>query len=536
MRISRSRLLCVLLCFFCASASNVAVAQFTEGTAVGTVTDDSGAAVSGAKVAVTNLGTGHTEEVVTDSIGYYRVLHLSPGAYDVRATMAGFKTAAVQNVIIEVGAITRADVSMQIGSVQETVTVSEGAPLVQTEEGRLSNTITPREVVDLPLNGRQVYQLVTLEPGVTATNAPVISNVPSPTSSVTFNFGFISNGSNPRGNNFILDGNSNNNEWLGGQPLIFPSLDAVQEVLVQTLNFSAEYGSNDGAIVSIITKSGDNAFHGSGFYSGRNTAWDARNFFDSVGKAPVRLNQFGFSLGGPLQHDKIFFFLDYEGSRFTAGQPATVFTENPAYRNSVISSEPNSIATLFFKDFPGPNCLTPDPNAADTQCLAEIPQIAPNRSDQYLIRVDHHLGGPDRTFARWDNDLASGNAGPAELLGAAARGFSSPFSGFFSDLAIGYTHVFNSGTLNDLRVSYERNDSNLTLSIPSSTQTAQILKADGFPPYYFGDLVFDDGTVPFGGNVFTPRNFVFNTFGANDTLAHLIGRHSLKVGFEFRRI
>jgi hypothetical protein len=138
----------------------------------------------------------------------------------------------------------------------ETVEVTGAEPLVQTEEGRLEGTLNTQEVQNLPLNGRQVYQLVSLEPGVTATNAPVISNVPSPTSSVTFDFGYIANGATPRGNNFVLDGNSNNNEWLGGTPLIYPSLDAIQEVQVQTLNFSAEYGRNNGTVVNVVTKSG----------------------------------------------------------------------------------------------------------------------------------------------------------------------------------------------------------------------------------------------------------------------------------------
>src|SRR5271170_514201 len=350
-----------LLIFLCAVFSAPAGAQLTEGTIDGTVTDSSGAAVVDVKVKILNTGTGSAVEELTDSIGYFRAPHLAAGIYELRVEKAGFKTGVVKSVSVSVGVTTRSDVALQIGSLTDTVIVSETAPLVQTEEGRLSSTITTDQVTSLPLDGRQVYQLVTLEPGVTTTNAPVISNVPSPTSSVTFLYGFIANGSNPRGNNFILDGNSNNNEWLGGQPLIYPSLDAIQEVQVQTLNFSAEYGRNNGAIVSIITKSGTNALHGTVFYSGRNTALDARNFFDFVDKTPVQQNQFGGSFGGPIIKDKTFFFLNYEGSRLTAGSPAEVFTENPAFRASVISSSPGSIAALLFGDFPGPNCLGPEP-------------------------------------------------------------------------------------------------------------------------------------------------------------------------------
>jgi hypothetical protein len=512
-------------------------AQLTEGTIVGTVTDISGAVVSGAKVTVKNAGTGATIEETTDGIGFYRAPHLSPGRYEVRVEKPGFKATFAENVGVDVDVVTRADVTLQVGSFSESpVIVTETVPLVQTEEGRLASTITTQEVTDLPLNGRQVYQLVTLEPGVTSTNAPVISNVPSPTSSVTFLYGFVANGSNPRGNNFILDGNSNNNEWLGGQPLIYPSLDAVEEVQVQTLNFSAEYGRNDGAVVNIITRAGTNEFHGTVFYSGRNTALDARNYFDFVEKTPLQQNQFGASLGGPVIKNNTFFFVDYEGSRLKSGAPAEVLTENPAYRESVIATSPTSIAALLFGDFPGPNCLGTAPPATTPTCLAEIPQVTPNRSDQYLIRGDHNFSSADRLFVRWDNNIASGNVGPQELGGAAARRFGAPFTGFFADLGIGYTHTFSSSTLNDLRFAYSRNDSKISFTIPPGTQTAQILKADGFPADYFGNLVFDDGTIPIGGNVYTPRDFIFNTYGVNDTLTHLVGRHSLKVGFEFRRI
>lgn len=519
--------------FFLAGAVR---AQLTEGTIVGTVTDPSGAAVAGAKVTVKNLGTSISSETRSDSIGYYRVPHLSPGNYEVRVETSGFKTVIVRDIAVSVGVVTRTDVSLQIGSVSESVTVSEVTPLVQTEEGRLANTLTPREVTNLPLNGRQVYQLVSLEPGVTATNAPVISNVPSPTSAVTFDFGYIANGSTPRGNNFVLDGNSNNNEWLGGTPLIFPSLDAIQEVQVQTLNFSAEYGRNNGTVVNVITKSGTNQFHGDLFYSGRNTALNARNYFDIVEKTPLQQNQFGGTFGGPIVKDKTFFFLDYEGSRLKTGAPETFITENPAYRQSVITNSPASLAALFFQDFPGPNCIGGTFPATVPTCTSENPQISHNQADQYLVRLDHQLTSRDQFYGRWVNTIASGDVGPQELEGANIRGFTAPFTGFFADLGLGYTHEFSATTLNDLRFAYSRNNSNIKFGIPTNSATAGILKAQGLPPDAFGDLVFDDGTIPIGGELFIPRKFIFNTFAVTDTFTHTFGRHSLKIGGDVRRI
>jgi len=520
----------ILLCV------GTARAQFTEGTIVGNVTDSSGAVVVGAAVRVTNVQTATTTEMKTDSIGFYRALHLQPGTYKVTVAMAGFKKAVLDDIPVHVNSTTRADATLQPGAVLETVEVSGTPPLVQTEEARLADTITPRQVENLPLNGRQVYQLVSLEPGVTASNAPVISNVPSPTSSVTFDFGYIANGSTPRENNFVLDGNSNNNEWLGGTPLIYPSLDAIQEVQVQVLNFSAEYGRNNGTVVNVVTKSGTNDFHGDAFYSGRNTALNARNFFDTVEKTPLQQNQFGGTLGGPIIRNKTFFFLDYEGSRLKDGQPVVVTTENPAYRQSVIASQPDSIAATFFQDFPGPNCTGGGIPATVTTCSAVAPQIEHNQSDQYLIRVDHHFTSRDQFYARWINTLASGDVARQELQFANIRGFTAPFEGFFADLGLGYTHEFSSGTLNDLRFAYSRNNSNVRFGIPPGSATASILKAAGLPADAFGDLVFDDGTIPIGGELFIPRKFIFNTFAVTDTFARVIGHHSLKIGGDVRRI
>ncbi len=359
-----------LLFLYCATTH----AQFTEGALVGTVTDPSGAVVAGATVQVTNVQTAIMTEVKTNAGGFYRALHLQFGTYRVTITAAGFRKTVLEGITVNVNNTTRADAQLQTGQVRETVEVTEVPTLVDTEEARLVGTVNSEEVQNLPLNGRQVYQLVSLEPGVTATNAPVISNVPSPTSSVTFDFGYIANGATPRGNNFVLDGNSNNNEWLGGTPLIFPSLDAIQEVQVQTLNFSAEYGRNNGTVVNVVTKAGTNDFHGDIFYSGRNTALNARNYFDTVEKAPLQQNQFGATLGGPILRDKTFFFLDYEGSRLRDSQPEIIATENPTYRQSIITTEPNSLAALFFPGFSRPRMH------GTHQCDAVLVGVSPDRA------------------------------------------------------------------------------------------------------------------------------------------------------------
>jgi hypothetical protein len=529
-----SRWSAVLILFWALPTS--VLAQLTEGTIAGAVTDASGAAVAGASVRITNLQTGSSSDTTTDNIGYYRQLHLPPGAYQVRIQARGFKTTVLENIAVDVNTTTRADATLQVGAAQETVDVTEAVSLVQTEEARLSSTLTNQEITNLPLNGRQVYQLVSLEPGVTQTNAPVISNVPSPTSSVTFDFGYIANGSTPRGNNFVLDGNSNNNEWLGGTPLIYPSLDAIQEVQVQTLNFSAEYGRNNGTVVNVVTKSGTNNLHGSVFYTGRNTAFDTRDFFNQGGKTPLQQNQFGFSVGGSIVKDKTFYFVDYEGSRLKDGAPTLFTSETPSFRQLVTTNNPGSLAAMFYHDFPGPACTGPAFGVDGQYCSAVSSQLERNQADQYLVRVDQHLGTHDQLYGRWVNTLASGDVARQELEGAGTRGFEAPFDGFFADLSIGETHEFTARTMNDLRVAYSRNNSSIDFALPPNTLTGAALKAAGAAPDAFGQLVFDDGVVPMGGEVFVPRKFIFNTYAFTDTLSHIVGRHALKFGFQLRRV
>jgi len=511
----------------------IACAQFTEGSIAGNVTDPSGAAIVGAAVRAANILTGATAEVKTDSSGFYRVLHLAPGRYKIVAAAPSFKKAVAEDIAVNVNSIARVDLALEIGAAEEAVEVKASGALVETEQARLASTVTNTEVNSLPLNGRQVYQVVSLEAGVTQTTAPVVSSVPSPTSSVTFDYGFIANGSTPRGNNFRLDGTPNNNEWLGGTPLIYPSLDAVEEVQVQTLNYSAEYGRNNGAIVNIITKSGGNDLHGAVFYTGRNTALNARNFFDAVAKTPLQQNQYGFSAGGSIVHDKTFFFVNFEGSRRKYGTPETFTVETPAYRQSIISSKPNGIAALLFEDFPAPNCVS---NIGPLTCETVSPQIEHGSYDEHLVRLDHHFGPYDTLFLRWVGASASGDVGAEELFGADIRGFTAPFDGFFGSLAAGYNHTFSPTTLNDFRFSYGRNDSSISFGMPANTRTAQLLKAAGRPLSDFGWLYFDDGTVGFGGELFVPRDFVFNTYSLTDTFFHTIGRHSLKFGAEAIRV
>lgn len=541
----------VILCIL--GASLAARAQRTEGTIVGTVTDPSGASVKGARVIVKNSGTAETRDFTTDEIGFYRASALRVGFYEVRVEASGFKAAIAAKVEVSVNVVTRADFQLELGSLAQTTTVEVTTTLVQTEEGRLADTIDRRQVLELPLNGREVYQLVTLQPGVTATNAPVISNTVSPNSPVTFDFGFISNGSTPRSNNFMLDGTTNNNEWLGGTPVLFPSVDAIQELQVQTLNFSAEYGRNNGAVVNVITRSGTNELHGSVFYFHRNSALNARNTFDRIEKAPLLQHLFGVAVGAPIVKNKTFFFGTYEGSRRKDGQAELVTVETPEFRQLVATTRPGSFADLFLSNFPAPPCLpgtsrdtgsiaAPSGGSFAVGPLDGIPdvcdstpsQVQASRANQYLLRLDHNFQEHDRLFVRWIANHAYADVSRQELLNANMRGFQSPLDGFFADLNIGYTHEFTPTWINDFRFAYSRNNSRIRFNVPDGTVRSQ-LDAAGTPDF-FAHLSFDDGIIPFGGAIYIPRDFIFNTYSFVDTASQTIGRHSLRYGFEFRLI
>src|SRR5271165_132587 len=299
-------------------------AQTFRGTILGTVTDPSGAVVSGAKVVVKNTGTGLQRETETSADGSYSLPELPIGTYSVTVTQTGFQTFVATGITVDVAAQRRVDAAMKTGEISTKVEVSaDQLPLVETTTNTLGGILTQNDVKDLPINGRDYTKLIFLNPGV-AGSPDQITDSPG-------SFGeFSMNGARGRANNFLLDGTDMNDGYRNNPaineagvfatPATILPIDAVAEMNVLS-NFEPEYGRNGGAIVNIVTKSGTNALHGSLFEYFRNDALDARNYFDpsSSPKAPFHNNQFGGSLGGPIVKDKTFFYLDYEGQRENVG-------------------------------------------------------------------------------------------------------------------------------------------------------------------------------------------------------------------------
>jgi len=294
-------------------------AQQFNGTLRGSVVDSTGAVLPGAQVSVVETGTNDTRALQTDARGAWVLPNLKPGTYRVTVTLDGFKTAALDNVKLDVQGMRELEIKLEVGTAAETVTVSGAAAAVEVVSSTMSQTIENKRMVDLPLNGRNPFSLATLAPGVTPTSnnggsSPSISGGRNATSEVAIDG--VSN-VNAENNVSILDLNYT------------PSVDAVQEFSVQTNAVSAEFGRLGGGVINLITKSGSNTLRATAWEFARNAKMDATNFFTNRSggkKGAFKRNQFGGNLGGPINRDKTFFFANYEGLR----QQSAHLLEGPA--------------------------------------------------------------------------------------------------------------------------------------------------------------------------------------------------------------
>lgn len=365
----RSRSLAVtgrFLLLFAGLGLATAHAQF-KASIQGTVLDPKGAAVSGAKVAVLNPETGSSRETVASEQGFYRVAELPPGQYTVTVQAESFKASVSKGVIVEAEQPRGFDVTLEVGAVSEQVTVTADAEALNTENANTSNTITAKEIHQLPQFGRDPYELVRLTPGVfgdgsrsgdgTANNLP---NASGPGGSVQSIFQIenqvqvVANGQRTASNNFSVDGVSVNSLGYGGTAVITPNQDSVQEITIVSNSYSAEDGRGTGAQVKVVSKSGTNHLHGAGFFNYQDPNWNAYNKYryrdpNGNGAGPVRVNnnyrQFGGDLGGSIWKDKAFFFFSYEGLRQNSSDTSDrLWVETQAFRSLVANARPGSVA------------------------------------------------------------------------------------------------------------------------------------------------------------------------------------------------
>ena len=354
---------CLVVCC-CLLLAVVAVAQIQNGQFSGTVTDPTGAAIANAKVTATNSATGISQTTTSNASGFFSIKELLPGNYDLSVQASGFRDFSNKGVTINAGTVTRVDAKMLVGQAKEVVEVSGEASVVQTDDPKLANIVTGDQVADLPLNGRNIYNLIQMSPGAVNVDGIVSENGANT----------VVNGLREDFNGFLINGVSN--KGLSGGAGTQPVQDTVQEFQELTLNMSAQYGNSAGSITNLVTKSGSNSFHGSLWEFFRNDKLDANYFYNNRDnqdpnkdpnnpdtncnnhvsacyKPPLRFNQFGGTFGGPLIKNKLFFFGSYQGDRLiTVNTPTPVTVESPNWRAAVSAANPTSVAGVLYHDFP----------------------------------------------------------------------------------------------------------------------------------------------------------------------------------------
>src|SRR5712675_92746 len=321
------------------------LAQVAGGTLTGTITDKTGSEIPNAQIVIKDLATGIERTVSTNKDGFYIAANLLPAEYQVTISASGFNTEIKTGIKINVGAQQEFNLTLQVGTVTHRVEVTAEAPAVQLASSDISATVEATTVRELPLNGRSWTDLAALQPGVDTIQTQPSFSSGADRGNRGFGQQLTISGARPQQNNYRLDGISLN-DYANGAPgsVLGGSLgvDAIQEFSVLTSNYSAEYGKTSGGVVNAITRSGTNSFHGSLYEFLRNSALDARNFFEdpTVGKAPFKRNQFGGAVGGPIVKNHTFFFADFEGIRQSKGIAEVVTVPSNAARVGLLCSDP----------------------------------------------------------------------------------------------------------------------------------------------------------------------------------------------------
>ena len=514
--------------------------QIAGGTVQGVISDPSGAAIAGAQVEVREVATGITRTVTTNSTGFYAAPNLQPSVYTIVATARGFSGEIAKAVTLTVGASLTVNLKLSLGSNTEQVEVNDVAEGIDLASPGLSDVVDSETVRQLPLNGRDWSQLITLQAGANdVRNQSAIGSAgTSDVNRVLRGFGNQMSiaGTRPQQNNYRLDGISFNdytNGAPGGVLGAITGVDAVQEFSVITTNYSAEYGKTSGGVVNAITRSGTNRFHGSAYDFLRNSALDARNYFDGPSIAPFRRNQFGAAIGGPIRRDRSFFFFNYEGLRQALGVSQVSQVPSPNARNGIISAANGGNVTVDPAVIPY-LAFWPLPNAGfDSSGDIGYYRFAANQvgnENFYTTKLDHHFSANDSlagTFLYDTTDLSEPDPlNNLHFVNQDARTLTS----------IEETHVFNPNILNTVRFGFSRNHAISTTANPINALAGDstLGSVPGRPAPF---LIVPGWTNFFGGLGGFPNFTIgWNSFQGYDDAIVTHGSHSLKFGFGFERM
>jgi hypothetical protein len=568
-----------------------AAAQSTGGRIRGTVTDPSGGAVSGAKLVLTNEGTNASRQAESGGNGEYLFLEAPVGSYELDVTAPGFKRYVRKGIALDLNQVLSIDIALQLGGATETVEVTGAPPVVDTTSTQLGAVMNKTAISELPLNTRDTYQLLQLQPGV---QSQLGSNLFTGSNDA----GVVSvNGGRGRANNYQVNGGDANDVFVN-LPAIQPSPDAIEEFRIITNTFDAEFGRNSGAVVNVVTKSGTNEVHGDVYEFFRNKVLNARNFFDTE-KADFKQNQFGATLGGPIKKDKTFIFGSYEGRRVISGvSSGTVLLPTQGELNGDFSGGPTFSGTLVNSSLLAsrPGCATAIANAGGTladntpyssvfinnqipkSCFdataADLTSLFPTasggsnvftsnpsdhlRGDQGTARFDHKIT-PNQQFSVYYYIDDSADTQPFSFFqaaGANVPGFGANFTTRFQQWNVSHTWTIGSTSVNEARFTYFREGQ-------ANTDHPVNISKDGTvhstcptidPAHCFSDPATPGAGItttlpghaglPFisiSGGVVIGDNFegelpqVGNVFQWTDNYSKIIGNHSLKFGTDVSR-
>jgi hypothetical protein len=538
--------------------STAALAQVQAGRFVGTVLDASHASVAGATVKVTNDGTNITRTVTTDASGHYVLTPVEPGTYTIRATKTGFKTAVQSGVLVTVGKSVEVDLTLSVGEVSTQVEVTGAAPLLNTQSATLGQIIDSDQIANMPLNGRNFTDLARLAPGAVLLSPTGNTEAVRP----EVNDGNVISGVPGRDTTFLLDGVDISMEHEGGTWIVTP-LDALQEFNVQQNSYSAEF-PGAGPAINTITKSGTNRFHGELFEYLRNDDLDARNFFAN-GREPLKRNQFGVTLGGPIQRNKTFFFAAYGGQVERQGLVSVALVPSAAQRNGDFSASglntiynPLTTANGTRTRFPGNaipanklsqpalffNKYIPLPNSPDG--TYHFTPVQGYNYTRLMFRVDHQFNQSNKLFVRYSRDTNTEDNGlvrPASAFPALGK---TPLSGDGYDVVVALTSILSPNMVQELRLGGMFGDYRSTAYFHG--QGAKIMQDAGItgmqglqdaatssiPQFSFSGYTGFEGEAYDGRPKYQDRY----AYLLNDNLTWVKGRHTLKFGgrIYFRKI
>ncbi|MBB5061226.1 hypothetical protein HDF16_005962 [Granulicella aggregans] len=547
----------LLLLAFLMTGASLSFGQLTTADILGTVSDATGAVVPNATVTITNIGTNEKRTITSNNSGDYTFTLLPVGHYSISVEASGFQQSLTKDLAVEAGDRARNDVHLQSGSKDQIIEVTASTPLLQADSATVSSTVTAQAVQDLPLNGRNFVQLVSLVPGANEGQGNGLSSGGRPDDRRTNAAGLSINGQDESLNNWVVDG-IDDNERIIGTIGIKPNVEGIQEITVQTNSYAAEAGRTAGGVINIITTSGSNQFHGSAYEYFRNDIFDGRSYFQTSGPKPeLRQNQYGGSIGGPIFRDRTFFHFDYEGLRqvvgvtdtgtvptlaeyndinsLNGGSPqALLSTENGTAQAFATGTPINPITLNYLKLFPAPtnsnlsNNFTISPNKTQT-------------SNTYGARVDHTINSANQVFVRFSyNNVQTvtppnfGTVNGVQISGGRYN-FDGPASNVAQQWVVGYTHIFSPSLVADFRAGYTRiNNLSLPLNYGKNVDQSVI----GFPASMTSFSPFANSLTPvsigpfgdIGDGAYVPLQDIDNTFQYNGAVSWTKGNHNFKFG------